>query len=124
MTEPVDAAEEKPLDPAVERVQRRLRRLILISGLTLGLGMFAVLLAIVYRLMIYEPKARPAIVAGAAVPTLKRSDLGLPDGARLVATALDGDRLALTYEAASGTLVIVLDLRSKAMVDRLAIAGE
>ena len=86
--------------------------------------MFAVLLAIVYRLMIYEPKARPAIVAGAAVPTLKRSDLGLPDGARLVATALDGDRLALTYEAASGTLVIVLDLRSKAMVDRLAIAGE
>ena len=124
MTNPVDHSEEAPLDPAVQRVQRRLKRLILISGLTLGLGMFAVLLAIVYRLATYEPKVRPAVVAGTAVPTLKRSDLGVPDGARLVGTALDGDRLALSYEVGTGTLVIVLDLASKTMVDRLMVAGE
>jgi cytoskeletal protein RodZ len=43
-------AEEKPLDPAMARVQVRLQRLMLIAGLTLGLGILAVFAAIVYRI--------------------------------------------------------------------------
>lgn len=125
MTNAFDNPDEKPLDPAVERLQRRMRRLILISGLTLGVGILAVFLAIVYKLMTYEPKGRPAAIAqGSAVPTLKRADLGIPADARLAGTALDGDRLALTYEAAGGATVIIFDLPSMTVVDRLTVRDE
>jgi hypothetical protein len=51
MVDPVlENAEEKRLDPAVARVQARLQRLMLIAGLTLGVGILAVFLAIVYRI--------------------------------------------------------------------------
>ena len=116
--------EDKPLDPAVEQVSRRIRRLMLISALTLGFGLVAVFLAIGYRLMTWQPKPPPVLAAGAAVPTLDRATLGLPAGARLVTTALDGDRLALGFETATGTMIVVIDLRTKAMVDRLVVAGE
>lgn len=124
MAEAFDDPQEKPLDPAVERVQRRLRRLMLISGLTLGLGIFAVFAAIIYRLFTYAPAAPPppvAVAAGAAVPTLKRSDLGIPVGATLVSTALDASRLSLTFADGGDTVVIVLDLPSLTVVNRFVI---
>jgi hypothetical protein len=49
--------EEKPLDPAVARVQVRLQRLMLIAGLTLGVGILAVFFAIVYRITVLDNKA-------------------------------------------------------------------
>ena len=125
MADPFNDEDEKPLDPAVERVQRRLKRLILISGLTLGIGILAVFLAVVYRLMTYEPRARPpAIIAGSAVSTLKRAELGVPADARLVSTALDGDRMALTYEAAGEATVVIIDLPAMSVVSRLTIRGD
>ncbi len=57
--------------PAVVRVQARLRRLMLIAGLTLGLGILAVFLAILYRLFTYESGGAPVpVVEGAAIPTV------------------------------------------------------
>jgi hypothetical protein len=58
--------EEKPLDPAVARVQSRIQLLMLISGLTLGLGILAVFLAIIYRIATDDDKS--PVVAGAEVP--------------------------------------------------------
>ena len=116
--------DDKPLDPAMEQVRQRVRRLMLISGLTLGFGLLAVFVAIGYRLMAWQPKPMPAIVAGAAVPTLDHAALGLPPDARLISTALDGERMALAFEIATGTMIVVIDLRTKAMVDRLVVAGE
>lgn len=123
MAEPFDDPDEKPLDPAVERVQRRLRRLMLISGLTLGLGMFAVFGAILYRLYAHAPAPTPpvAIAAGAAVPTVKRSDLGIPAGATLVSTALDGNRLSLTYADGADMIVVIVELPSATVVGRFVI---
>jgi steroid delta-isomerase len=55
MTNPnFDDDNEAPLNPAVAHVERRVRRLILIAGLTLGLGIFAVFAAILYRIAVYE----------------------------------------------------------------------
>ena len=79
---------ETPLDPVALRVQARLRRLILISGLTLGIGIFAVLFAIVYRIA-----AIPTAAAPAAGATLRAAVSILPAGARLVGTNGDGNRL-------------------------------
>ena len=74
---------DKPLDPAVLRVQARLRRLMLIAGLTLGLGIFAVFAAILYRIVTYDATSAP--VAADSGP-ISLPALGLPADAGLVST--------------------------------------
>jgi hypothetical protein len=110
-------ADEKPLDPAVLQVQARLRRLMLIAGLTLGLGIFAVFAAILYRIVTFDATSTPPF---AAVP-ISLPALGLPADAGLVSTSLDGNHLALTYETVDGTVIIVIDTRSGAVVSRLTV---
>jgi hypothetical protein len=61
-------AEEKPLDPAVARVQARLQRLMLIAGSTLGFGILAVFLAIIYRITASDDKT--PVAPGAEVPVV------------------------------------------------------
>lgn len=60
-----DDDDEKPLDPAVARVERRMRTLTLIAGLTLGVGLLAVFAGIIYRIMSYD--ATPAAPVATAV---------------------------------------------------------
>ena len=59
-----DDEDNKPLDPAVAQVERRVRRLMLIAGLTLGLGIFAVFAAILYRIAASDSTSA-AVVASA-----------------------------------------------------------
>jgi hypothetical protein len=63
-----DEQDEKPLDPAVAQVQQRLQRLMLIAGLTLGLGILAVFLAIIYRISAMDDKDPVPVAPSAAVP--------------------------------------------------------
>ncbi len=58
MTDPApDATSEKPLDPAVLRIQKRVNRLMLIAALTFGIGLVTVLGAIIYRLATFPDKS-------------------------------------------------------------------
>jgi hypothetical protein len=115
MTDPnPDDADDKPLDPAVERVQRRLRRLLLIAGLTLGIGILAVFAGIIYRLSTFGDKAPEAPAGAAAV-----AQATVPAGARLVSSNVAGNRVVLTYEHPGGTTLIFVDARSLAVVGRL-----
>lgn len=125
MDDPYDKQDDKPLDPAVLQVQQRIRRLMMISGLTLGLGILAVFMAILYRIFTYGGAATPVpVVEGAAIPTVTRSALGLATDARLVSSSLDGDRVALTFEDDGGSTIIVFDTDRMAVVSRLRVAGE
>ena len=111
--------EEKPLDPTLLRVQARLRRLMLVAGLTLGLGILAVFAAMLYRINTNDTTAEP-MAAGAAV-TVDLAASGLPADAKLVSTALDRDRMALTYETAAGNEVLIVDVRSAVVIGRLVL---
>ncbi len=125
MADPYDEPEEKPLDPDVIRVQQKLRRLMMISGLTLGLGLLAVFMAILYRIFTYQGAGTPVpVVEGAAIPTITRSALGLPADARLVSTSLDADRIALTFEDGAGSTIVIFDLGRMSVTSRLRLAGE
>ena len=115
--------DDQPLDPSVRRVETRVRRLILIAGLTLGLGIFAVFAAILYRIANLDTTAK-AIAPDVAIPSLSLTQMGLPADARLVSTALDGGRLALTYETGEGTVTVVVDLKSDVVVSRLRVGGK
>jgi hypothetical protein len=122
MANPALDDDDRPPDPAALRLQARLRRLMLISGLTLGLGLVAVFGAILYRIATLDATGKGPS-PGAAAPNLSLSGLGLPPGARLVSTALDGDRMALTYDVGDGTTTVIVDMRSGAVIGRLAIAA-
>lgn len=112
--------EQEPLDPTLMRVQARLRRLMLIAGLTLGLGILAVLGAMLYRINGLSTTAAKPFAAGAAV-AVDLAGAGLPADARLVSSTLAGDRLALTYETAAGNEVLIVDVRSAVVVGRLVL---
>lgn len=100
-----DDAEDKPLDPAVERVQQRLRRLMLISTGTLGLGFLAVIVAIVFRVsnLGKTPDAE-------GEPW--RTTLELPAGSTVVATEAEGDRLVVHADGPEGRSVHVFHMPS------------
>jgi hypothetical protein len=114
-------AEDKPLDPAVERVRRRLSRLMLIAGLTLGLGIFAVFGAILYKIVSAGGKTDAAWWPGDAVPTISKADMGLPADARLVSTAFDRNRLILTWEYSGGNSLVFIDADTLKVLGKLEI---
>lgn len=112
-----DDADEVPLDPAVERIRQRLKRLIVISSATLLVGLGAVLVAVIYKIGRAEDKAVLATQSGEAVITG-----ALPAGATLLSTALDGRLMALTFSEAGSLRVVVVDLSTGAVVRRARLS--
>ncbi len=119
MADPSLDDDEKPLDPTLVRVQARLRRLMLISLSTLAIGIFAVFAAILYRIVSADSSA----AVDGAVVRVPAAELNLPADARLVSTALDGDRVAYTYDVGGGVLTVIVDMRSGAIVGRVEVGG-
>ena len=119
----------------------------LIAGLTLGLGILAVFLAIIYRISAMDDKAPPQaapIVAEAGAPlppttvdapapimpesstppparAMINAEATVPADARLVASTVAAGRIVLTYENFSGTIVILVDPESLEVVGRLDV---
>ena len=91
----------------------RVRRMMLIAGLTTALALGAVLIAIGYRLFRSE--------GSAAAPDVTAV---LPKGARLVATAVAGDQLVLTLDVAGATEIRTFDARTLKPTGRLKFANE
>ena len=115
--------DEPPLNPAAERMRRKLARLLLLSGGIMVLGLIAVFSAIVYKLS--QSAAEIAEAAqGPAVPPVE-SRIVIPKGARLVATALDGAQALLHIEGADGSASLLLvDLASGDVVGRYALHSD
>jgi hypothetical protein len=108
------ADDDKPLDPAAARVVARLRWLMLISGVTTLVAIAAVLGVIGYRLFKAEGSAA-ALVDTTAV---------LPKGARIVATAVAEDRIAVTIDVGGATEIRTFDVRSLKPTGRLRFVTE
>src|SRR5471032_833091 len=81
----------------------RVRRMMLIAGLTTALAVAAVLIAIGYRLFRSEGS-----VAAAAADTTSM----LPKGARIVSTGIAGDRLVVTLDIVGATEIRTFDART------------
>jgi hypothetical protein len=101
MPELYDDEAEPPLDPALERVQARLRRLMLIAASTLGLGFLAVVAAVMFRVSNLD-RSGPA--------DDWRATIEIPSDATILSTDVDGGRLALTLDGPDGMRVLVFDL--------------
>jgi hypothetical protein len=92
----------------------RVRRMMLIAGLTTALAVAAVLIAIGYRLFRSEGSSVAAIDTVAT----------LPKGARIVATGVAGDRLLLTLDIGGTTEIRSFDAHSLKPVGKLKFVSE
>ncbi|WP_156912045.1 hypothetical protein [Kaistia adipata] len=115
--DPSPHQDDAPLDPAMERVRLKLRRLILVSGTTVLVGFLAVLFAVMYK--IAPDRSKSALPTGAEDVAIANV---LPEGARIVSTALDGSLLALTIEVSGATRIVVVDVGTGAVVRRIELA--
>jgi hypothetical protein len=117
MNKPVSSEEfdEKPLDPAMERLQGKLKRLVMTSSLIMVLGLGAVLSVIVYRVFLKD--ATPSTTVGFDRPLTQA--LPMPEGGRVIATALHGDHALVTIETASLTSQYLVDMKTLQVVRRL-----
>lgn len=99
-----EAAEEKPLDPALERVRAKMLRLLVVSIGTMFIAIFAVLFAIVYKLNAGSAPANVtyemSVPAGFETETVTAGNGEIS----VVGRSADGARLVLVFEAGTGTL--------------------
>jgi len=125
MARPVlDDEEDKPLDPAVEKVRRKLVRFVAINLGLLFIALMAVVAAIVYKSRTAPPPAE--VVAQTPSPEgVAEGQVALPAGARIVSQSLSGDRLALQLDLADGSRAIYLyDTAERRIVAKFAITEE
>ncbi|MBN9580416.1 MAG: hypothetical protein J0G37_02755 [Afipia sp.] len=91
----------------------RVRRMMLIAGLTTAVGLGAVLVAIGYRVFRNDGSTQVTDITAT-----------LPKGARIVSTGVAGDRLAVTVEAGGATEIRTYDAKTLKPVGRLKFANE
>ncbi len=121
-----DEVEDKPLDPAVEKVRRKLLRFVAINLGILFVALMAVVAALVYKSLDADP-AVPAQASGEIpVPAgaVLEGEIGIPAGARIVSQGLSGGRISLELELADGSRAIhIYDLAERRTVGRFAIVA-
>ena len=91
----------------------KVRRMMLIAGLTTALGVGGLLVVIGYRLF----KSEGSVVTAATTATL-------PKGAKILGTAVTGDRVVLTLDVAGATEIRTYDARSLKPTGTLKFAQE
>ena len=93
----------------------RVRRMMLIAGLTSALAVAVVLIAVGYRL--YRGEGSPAAANADIIATL-------PKGARIVSTAVAGERLVLTLDIGGITEIRTFDARTLKPAGKLKFVSE
>ena len=124
-------AEEQPLDPTMERVRRKMIRLLAVSIGIMVIGLMAVLAAIVYKINQPVPEAA-AVGAGAVrqeIPgqpldaAMAGESITLDPGTRILSHNLSDNTLLLETRRADGTRqILIYDLATKRVVARIAEA--
>ena len=91
----------------------KVRRMMLIAGLTTALGVGALLVVIGYKLF----KSEGSVVTQATTATL-------PKGAKILSTAVAGDRLVLTLDVGGATEIRTYDAKTLKPAGTLKFAQE
>jgi hypothetical protein len=105
--------DEKPLAPEQQKIVAKVRWLMLVSGFATLLGIAVVIGVIGYRVFRTEGSVAPAEVTAM-----------LPKGAKVIATAVSDDRIAVTVEVAGSIEVRTFNLKTLKPTGRLRFATE
>ncbi|MEY9393672.1 hypothetical protein ABIF66_004330 [Bradyrhizobium japonicum] len=107
-----DTAVPEP-SPEQAALFARVRRMMLIVGVTTALAICAVLIAVGYRL--FKSEGRASEMAG---------DAALPKGARIVSTGVAGDRLVVTLDVGGVVEIRTFDAHTLKPAGKLKFANE
>ncbi|PDT38238.1 hypothetical protein CO652_20110 [Rhizobium sp. H4] len=120
-----DDQEEKPLDPAMESVRRKMVRLQIVSGAIMFVSLMAVFGAVVYKTM-REPKDTAAAAAASGVPSEAplAATVSLPLGFKVQSTSFSAGQILFYGETVEGKgKALIFDLRSGRTVADLTVTG-
>ena len=120
-----DDEQEKPLDPAVEKVRRKLVRFVAINLGLLFIALMAVVVALVYKSRTVAPPATDVAVEAPSPEGVAEGRIPLPTGAKIVSQSLSGNRISLSLEFSDGRRAIYLyDVAARRIVGRFAVTEE
>jgi hypothetical protein len=122
-----DEVEDKPLDPAVEKVRRKLLRFVAINLGILFVALMAVVAALVYKSLDADPSVPVQASGEIPVPAgaVLEGEIGIPAGSRIVSQGLSGSRLSLEIELADGSRAIhIYDIAERRVVGRFGIVAK
>lgn len=120
----LEPEEEKPLDPEMEKVRRKMVRLLVVSIGIMILGVMAVLAGVVYRVVQPDEENRVAAGQGLVVPSEGpvQRDASLPQGFVVDDVALDGPRILFFGRMADGSRrAYVLDVETGRMAAEITL---
>jgi hypothetical protein len=118
--------EEKPLDPEVEKVRKKLVRFVAINLGLLFLALMVVIAALVYKARNAPPVSLP-LAGDIQVPAGEpiSGDIVLPVGAKVVSQSLSGNRVSIDAELADGSRTIfVYDIAERRIVGRFSVRNK
>ncbi|WFU07992.1 hypothetical protein QA646_11770 [Rhizobium sp. CB3090] len=98
----LDDQEEKPLDPALENVRRKMVRLQIVSAAIMVVSLMAVFGAVVYKTMRPAPKAAGSAASNIPSDAPVAATAALPQGFTVQSTALSGSQVLFYGALASG----------------------
>ena len=124
--DPVVESGEKPLDPEVESVRKKLLRFMAINLGLLLLALMVVIGALVYKAR-NAPPASPPLAGDIQVPAGEPvgGDIVLPVGAKVISQSLSGNRVSIDAELADGgRTIFIYDIAERRIIGRFAIRNK
>lgn len=124
-----DQQEDKPLDPVMEGVRRKMIKLQLISGGIMAVMFLAVLVSIIYKLTQKSDTAQPPAAnsqPGLLVPSDQPLALtaNLPAGFRILSMSLAGNQILVDGQNAEGRrTALVYDLALGRFIAEVGFTG-
>ncbi|MEM9331787.1 MAG: fimbrial protein [Pseudomonadota bacterium] len=113
-----DDLDEQPLDPVMERVRKKMVRLMVISIGIMMVGLFAVLFAIIYKFN--NPTDESAREVARVPGQVTEINLGLPSDARILSTVIEESKLVIDVEVSGNKRqLIVVDTNTGQLISRI-----
>lgn len=119
---------EKPLDPAMEKVRRKMVRLLVISIGVMMAGLMAVLYTLVHKISDRPLKAAASIVSEAGFASLPGKEItgtiALPIGAQINNQSLSGSRILMDITLTDGKRqTVIYDIAEQRIIARFAVTN-
>jgi hypothetical protein len=122
-----DDEEDKPLDPNVERIRRRLVRFMLVNFGLLFIALMVVAGAIVYKVSHKSPALTSSQAGTVPAPSEAapiEAYIALPAGARLLSQSISENRISVYAELSDAShAILVYDMADGHLVGRYAVVN-
>lgn len=113
-----DNGESSALDPAMERVRRKMVRLLVVSISIMMAGLLAVLFAVVYK--VTDAEDNEEMIAQTSQP-FADGQIKIPNDEDIVSVSLDGTHILVHTRGSTTQHLLIYDIRNGKVLARVAV---